>query len=173
MNYEVLESQIENRLSIMRQANITVQKMPELEGERNRPLPSQAGVTIIYAGSEYGLPNSTAQVRQEEKIFIQILIESTFLRGPQGVYSLLTAVKDLLIGFQPNFCNRIQVVKHHTIGGEEAQKINNMWAYNVIFQTTGIAVENYTEDLSVILKKITLTDVPGGEITIIPNPNND
>lgn len=173
MNYEDLELQFENRLSFMRSAGVTVSVMPELESERSRPLPSKAGVTIIYAGSEYGLPNSTNQVRQEEKIFIQIYIESTFLRGPQGIYNLLSAVKDAIIGFAPPFCTRFQVVKHHTIGGDDAMKKDNMWCYSVIFQSTGIAVENFIEDTSVILKKITLIDVPGGEVAVIPNPNND
>lgn len=172
MNYENLEIQFENRLSILTQVGIVVQRLPEIESERNRPLPSKAGITIIYAGSEYGLPNSTAQVRQEEKIFMQILIESTFLRGPQGVYNLISVIKDLIVGFAPPFCTRFQVVKHHTIGGEEAQKINNMWSYNIIFQSTGIAVENFIEDTSIILKRITLIDVPGGDVTVIPNPNN-
>jgi len=173
MNYEVLESQIVGRLSFMESANISVEKMPEIESERKKPLPTKAKITVIYAGSEYPPPNSTSQVRQEEKIFIQILIESTFLRGPQGVYNLISVLKEALIGYQPSFCTRIQAVKHHTIGSDDADRINNMWSYNIIFQTTGIAVENYNEDTSVLLKKITLIDIPDGELTIIPNPNND
>ena len=61
----------------------------------------------------------------------------------------------------------MQVTKHLSIGGESAEKINNMWNYNVIFQTTAVHVEDFTEDLSLILKKITTIDEPDGEINVI------
>lgn len=167
MNYETLENEIVARLTPFVTVGITVEKIPELESERTKPLPTKAKFTVIYAGSEYGSSLSTAQISQEEKIFIQILIESTFLRGTLGVYNLASILKKALTGFQPSGCRRIQVTKHHTIGGEEAQKINNMWNYNVIFQTTSIHVEDFEEDLTLILKKITLIDEPDGEINII------
>lgn len=167
MNYENLEIEIVNRLSPFLSAGITVESLPELESERNKPLPTKAKFTVIYAGSEYGNAMSTAQISQEEKIFIQVLIESTFLRGNLGVYSLASVLKQALTGFQPLGCRRIQVTKHHTIGGENAEKINNMWNYNVIFQTTTLHVEDFQEDLSLILKKITTIDEPDGEVNEI------
>ena len=166
MNYENLEIEIVARLTPFTTAGITVEKLPELESERSRPLPTKAKFTVIYAGSEYSSPMSTAQISQEEKIFIQVLIESTFLRGTFGVYNLASILKKALTGFQPSGCRRMQVTKHHTIGGENAEKINNMWNYNVIFQTTALHVEDFQEDLSVILKKITTID-NDGETNII------
>jgi hypothetical protein len=167
MNYENLENEIVARLSPFMTAGITVEKIPELESERQKPLPTKAKFTVIYAGSEYAGPLSTAQISQEEKVFIQVLIESTFLRGNLGVYNLASVLKKALTGFQPQGCRRIQVTKHHTIGGENAEKINNMWNYNVIFQTTALHVEDFTEDLTLILQKITLVDQPDGEINVI------
>ncbi len=167
MNYENLENEIVARLSPFMTVGITVERIPELESERQKPLPTKAKFTVIYAGSEYGNAMSTAQISQEEKIFIQILIESTFLRGNFGVYNLASVLKKALTGFQPSGCRRIQVTKHHTIGSENAEKINNQWNYNVIFQTTSLHVEDFTEDLTLILQKITLVDQPDGEINII------
>lgn len=167
MNYENLEIEIVGRLIPFTTVGIAVEKLPELEIDRSRPLPTKAKFTVIYAGSEYGSSLSTAQISQEEKIFIQILIESTFLRGNLGVYNLASVLKKALTGFIPSGCRRIQVTKHHTIGGEEAQKINNMWNYNVIFQTTALHVEDFTENLSLLLEKITLIDRPDGEINVI------
>ena len=46
-----------------------------------------------------------------------------------------------------------------------------MWSYNVIFQTTGIFVENYTEQFYGLLEKITLYE-GDGDTSVIPNPNN-
>lgn len=167
MNYETLETEIVTRLTPFISAGITVEKLPELEADRSKPLPTKAKFTVIYAGSEYGNSMSTAQISQEEKIFIQVLIESTFLRGTLGVYNLASILKQALTGFKPSGCRRIQVTKHHTIGGENAEKINNMWNYNVIFQTTSVHVEDFEEDLTLILKRITLIDQPEGEVNII------
>lgn len=167
MNYETLETEIVARLTPFLTAGIAVEKLPELEADRSKPLPTKAKFTVIYAGSEYGSALSTAQISQEEKVFIQILIESTFLRGSLGVYNLASLLKKALTGFKPSGCRRIQVTKHHTIGGENAEKINNMWNYNVIFQTTALHVEDFEEDLTLILEKITLVDQPDGEINII------
>jgi len=167
MNYENLETEIVARLTPFIAAGITVEKLPELESDRSKPLPTKAKFTVIYAGSEYGNSLSTAQISQEEKIFVQVLIESTFLRGSLGVYNLASILKRSLTGFKPSGCRRIQVTKHHTIGGENSEKINNMWNYNVIFQTTAVHVEDFEEDLSLILKQITLIDQPDGEINII------
>lgn len=173
MNYEQLEDQIYTRILPMASIpGISVRKMPESESERQKAFPGNAQFTVIYAGSEYPETISTSQVSQDEKVFIQVLIESSFLRGPQGVYSLLSALKSLLVGFAPSFCTRLQVVKHHTIGGDEAEKINNMWNYNVVFQAKAMTVEDFTEDLTIILKKITLIDQPDQDTNIIPNPNN-
>lgn len=170
MNYETLEDEIVTRLTPFISAGITVEKLPELEADRSKPLPTKAKFTVIYAGSEYGNSMSTAHVSQEEKVFIQILIESTFLRGTLGVYSLASVLKQALTGFQPTGCRKIQVAKHHTIGGENAEKINNLWNYNVIFQTTAVHVEDFEEDLTQILKRITLIDKPDNEVTTIEIP---
>lgn len=167
MNYENLEIEIVDRLQPFTTVGVAVERLPELEINRTRPLPTKAKFTVIYAGSEYGSSLSTAQISQEEKIFIQVLIESTFLRGSAGVYNLASVLKKALTGFQPSGCRRIQVTKHHTIGGEDAEKINNMWNYNVIFQTTSLHVEDFTEDLSLILKEIKLVDQPDGEVNEI------
>lgn len=167
MNYETLETEIVNRLSPLLAAGITVESIPQLESERIKPLPTKAKFTVIYAGSEYGNTMGTGHISQEEKIFIQVLIESTFLRGSLGCYSLVSILKSALTGFKPSGCRKMQVTKHHTIGGENAEKIDNMWNYSVIFQTTSLHVEDFTEDLSLILRKITTIDKPDGEINII------
>lgn len=170
MNYELLESEIVTRLLPFATVGVQVVAMPEVESERKKALPTKAKFTVIYAGSEYPTLNSTAQVSMEEKIFVSVLIESTFLRGNMGVYNLVTVLKKALIGFRPTGCHRIQPVKHHTIGTPEAVKIDNMWNYQAVFQTSSMTVENFEEDISVLLKKITLND--GNEQVIIPPETN-
>lgn len=172
MDYEVLQDAFVTRLQPFLSVGITAVRLPENEAERKRPKPTDVKFTVIYAGSEYGSPDSTAQISQEEKVFIQILIESTFLYGPKGVYALASLLKKVFTGFKPQGCKRFQVSKHHTIGQPDAEKKDNMWQYQVIFQSTSVHVEDYTEDLTPLLKKITFIDVPGGETNVVPNPDN-
>lgn len=171
MNYELLEDQVVARLQPFTTIGIQVERLPETESQKKQVNPGNARFTVIYAGSEYEAVNSTAQVSQTEKIFIQVLIESTFLRGNKGIYSLTSALKKALIGFRPQGITRLQVSKHHTIGQPDAEKKNNMWNYQVIFQGNALSVEDFTEDLGPLLKKITYED--GNENFTVPFPDSN
>lgn len=168
MNYELLQDAIVTRLSPFNTADIAVVRVPETESERSKTIPTKAKFTVIYAGSEYSESESTGYIRQSEKVFIQILIESTFLYGNRGIYALTSLLKKAITGFKAQGTDRFQVSKHHTIGSPEASKENNMWQYSVVFQANAVHVENFEEDLSVILQTITYTDVPDGETIVVP-----
>ena len=168
MDYEALQSAVVDRLSALNGESITVVGLPENEAERTKPLPTKVKMTVIYAGSDYDPVASTAQIKQDEKIYIAVLIESSFLYGALGIYSLVSLIKKMLIGFQPAGCRRFRMSKHHTIGEPDAVKKDNMWQYQVIFMTDTVTVEDFTEDVSVLVKKILLIEVPGGDTTVVP-----
>lgn len=168
MDYEVFQNEIVARLQPLLAVGISAVRLPETESERTKPQPTNAKFTVIYAGSEYEGSSSTAQNRNIEKVFVQLLIESTFLYGNKGIYSLINIAKKSLSGFKPSNCQRLEPVKHHSLGNDEVEKINNMWNYQMIFQTTTVSVEDFQEDLSLILSQITLLD--GNDETIIPQP---
>jgi len=173
MMYEALEQSLADRLAPFAQAGVNVRVVPETESERKRPLPvTEAQFTVIYSGSEYGDTNSTSSVIQNEEIYISVVIESTFLRGGLGVYNLLFTLKKALIGFKPYGCQKIQAVKHHSIGSPEAIKRDNMWEYQAVFKTSTTLVEDYLEDITSLISKITYVDTPDGETTVIPDDNN-
>jgi len=173
MDYEALQNKIVERLQTFVVAGLEVVRLPENNDELTQTKPSRAKFTVIYAGSEYAKAASTAEISQTEEIFFQILIESSFLYGPLGVYALVSLLKKALTGYQPEGCRRIQVSKHHTIGSPEATRINNMWQYNAVFSTSTIHVQDPEEDIIVLLQKITFTDVPDGEISIVPEPETE
>lgn len=168
MNYEALEDEIVERLQPFAEAGVSVERLPETEAEKTELGTGEARMTVIYAGSEYEGTKSTAQVSQDEKIFIQILIESTFLRGPKGIYTLTEILKKALTDFRPQRISKLQVSKHHTIGQPDAEKRNNMWQYQVIFQGTSVHVEEYDQGDAwiTLLKKITYSD--GEDTTVVP-----
>ena len=168
MDYEILQDQIVARLQPFVEVGGTVERLPEKESDRKQVNPGSFRFTVIYAGSEYEGTKSTAQVSQDEKVFVQILIESTFLYGPKGVYNLLNLVKQAFTDFRPQNISKMQVSKHHTIGQPDAEKKNNMWQYQVIFQGNNVHVESYDpgETWITLLKKITYLD--GNETVIVP-----
>lgn len=169
MDYELLESEIVSRLSPLASSNLSIISLPEIEAEKSRPLPAKAQYTVIYAGSEYEKSSSTGQNRNVENVFVTILIESTFLRGPLGVYNLTRVLKLALSGYSPSNCQRLEIAKHHSIGSDPVKKNGNMWEYQIVFQTTALHLENFIEDVSVLVTQITLK---GGnnDNTIITNP---
>jgi len=170
MNYEQLENDVLNRLAPFAAVGVRVVKTPEVENERLKPEPTKAQFTVMYAGSEYENVNSTAQVSQMESVFIAVLIECNLLRGANGVYGLLAVLKQALLGFRPTNCHRMQAVKHHLLGSPEAVKKDNVWQFQAVFKTTSLAVENYTEDISILLKQVTLIDRPDGDTIVVPLP---
>jgi len=165
MNYSELEDSIVTRLSPFATAGVTVTRLPENEAERQRALPQKARFTVIYSGSEYEASSSSSVNRNQEKIFVSVLIESSVLRGTIGIYNLISVLKKALSGFQPTNCRQLELVKHHSMSGDDLVKRDNMWEYLVVFQTNTIHVEDYTEDLSVLISQITLID--GDETTVI------
>lgn len=174
MNYAQLESEVATRLAPFATIGVSVTKTPERDTERQLPAIGKAQFTVMYAGSEYAEVNSTAQVSQFETVFVAVLIESNHLRDKStSIYTLLPILKTALVGFKPYGCHRLQVVKHHTLGSPEAVRKEDVWQYQVVFKTTTVTVEDYTEDLTLLLKKITLIDSPDGETTVIPNPDNN
>ena len=167
MNYETLENEIRDRLQPFTTVGIDVVVLPETEAERKRPHQTNARFTVIYSGSEYDLTMSTSSSNNNEKIFVTVLVESSFLRGAKGVYSLVSIIKKALSGFKPTGCQKLQPLKHHTIGQPEAENKDNMWNYQVVFQTTTLSVEDFTESLTPLLEKLTFKE-PGETFTVPP-----
>lgn len=166
MNYEVLQDAVVERLQPLIAAGVQASRIPDNDGEKEQVLPGHAKFTVIVAGSEYSETNSTAQVRQDEKIFVQVLIESSSLYGSKGIYSLVSVLKAALTGFKAQGTTRFQVSKHHMIGNPEGEKVNNMWNYQVIFQASAVHVENFEEDISILVNQIKLND--GADTVTIP-----
>jgi Gp37 protein len=166
MNYEILENEIVARLLPLASSNLSIIKLPEVEADKSKPLPTKAQITVIYAGSEYDKTTSTGQNRNAENVFITFILESTFLRGALGIYNLTRVLKLALSGFSPINCQRLEIIKHHSIGSNPIKKDNNLWEYEISFSTTALHIENFIEDVSILVKQIKLND--GDDDSIIP-----
>jgi|ERR1044072_1236927 hypothetical protein len=168
-SYEYIEDQIYQRLAPFEAADIEVRKLPEdqkeLETDGSRPF-KKGRITIGYKGSKWKEPRSTAQIIQEEKLIFEIAIQSRQLRGNRGVYLLKKLIKEALVGFQPDHCDRITADESGMTG--TATQTDGVWTYSALFCCTTESVENFEEDLSIILTKITNNNDELGDSFEVP-----
>lgn len=166
-SYEQAEEEIFQRLKAFEAADIEVRKLAEDQEElaTDGPRPFKKGrLTIGYKGSKWGDTRSTAQIIQEEKVTFEIAIQSKQLRGSRGVYNLKRVVTQALIGFRPTDCDRMVADESGMIGA--ATQADGIWSYSALFSCTTESVEDFEEDLSVILQKITNKNSTYGDIIV-------
>lgn len=152
MNYEQAEDDIYNRLLPFEGADIEVAKLPESQADFKRPY-VKAKFTIGYKGSKWKDPRSTSHISQEEEVIFEIAIQSRTLRGAKGVYTLKRLLTQALVGFQPTDCDRMYAKESGMTG--DATLADGVWSYSALFACTTLSVEDFEEDLTVILQKIT------------------
>lgn len=155
-SYEQAEEDIFQRLKAFEAAEIEVRKLPEdqeeMAADGNRPF-KKGRLTIGYKGSKWKDTRSTSQVIQEEKLTFEIAIQSKQLRGSRGVYNLKRVVTQALLGFRPTDCDRIFADESGMTGA--ATQSDGIWTYSALFCCTTESVEDFEEDLTIILQKIT------------------
>lgn len=164
MNYEQAEEDIYQRLQPFTGANIEVVKLPEAQADFKRPF-EKAKFTVGYKGSKWKDPQSTGHISQVEELLFEIALQSRTLRGPRGLYTLKSLVTQALVGFAPTDCDKIYAKESGMTGVADTQ-VDGVWTYVAIFACTTLSVEDFEEDLSVILTQITsVREYPDGSPT--------
>jgi len=97
MIYTELEDEIVSVLQPLGTNLIEVKHYPETEEELKY---KQALIAVAFAGSDFGKPQSTSLVSQEEKLQYNVTIRSKGRRGDRSVYGLMAAVKAKLLGYR-------------------------------------------------------------------------
>lgn len=164
MSYEAIEEEIYQRLLPLEGANIEIVKLPENQKDFERPF-EKSKITVGYKGSKWDKPRSTAQISQNEELMFEFSLQARRLRGSKGVYNLKDILKVALIGFQPVDCDRMYAHESGMTG--VATLHEGVWTYSCILCTSSLTVEDFEEDLSVILKKITSTNTLTGDVLIV------
>lgn len=171
MNYEQAEQDILTRLTPFVTAGaIDMVLIPQNQADFKRPF-QKGKITICYKGSKWGDPRSTAQISQEEEVMFQIEIQSRTLRGDRGIYLMKKALNQALIGFAPTDCDRMYAKESGMTSVAETLN-DGVWTYSLIVACKTISVEDYEEDLSVILRRITNNDLTTGGSFIVENDPN-
>jgi hypothetical protein len=100
----------------------------------------------------------------------QIEIQSRTLRGDRGIYIMKKALNQAIIGFAPADCDRIYAKESGMTGVAETLN-EGVWTYSFVVACKTISVEDYAEDLSVLLKKITNNDLTTGGSFVVESPS--
>lgn len=156
MKYADIEDAIAARLSTALGTTATVVTMPEYQAQNQRPF-DKPRIVVAYNHSMFGegrygdkIPTmSTDAVAQEENISIRISIEARALRGAAGIYELLVAVRQALIGFEPLSLDKLKVVE-----AKFDEFAENLWRYSLTFGTKGVIVEDSTVDTDPLITEV-------------------
>lgn len=157
--HQTHETEIIARLAPIATAGTIVAAIPESQQEAQRvPVgPSQAKVYVGYAGTDYDntqnqyAMRSTAEMQQDEYHKYEIVLISTKLRGPQGIYALIDAVKTRLFGFRLSSVDRLHI---RETGFIERDTEKGVYQYMIIFACKGMMVEVSEEEQLPLLKKV-------------------
>lgn len=163
-SYEAAEDDIYNRLKVFESVNVEVEKLPENHKNFKRPY-EKAKITVGYKGSKWEKTKSTQQIAQDEKLTFELALQSKVLRGPRGLYNLKRLVTVALVGFAPTDCDRMTADESGMTGVTETL-VDGVWTYTMLFCTTTLTVEDFEEDLTVLLTKIT-NKMPYGDPDVV------
>jgi Gp37 protein len=153
MDYQAAEQDIIDRIAPFKTAAIDIQILPENQVDFKRPF-EKAKITVAYKGSKWKDPASTGHMSQDEEVMFEFSIQSRTLRGDRGIYKVKALLIQALVGFAPTDCDKMYCKEsgmtqaHTTFEG-------GVWTYTLIMCCRNVSVEDFEEDLSVILRKIT------------------
>jgi hypothetical protein len=165
MNYEQAIADIVSRLSPLTAAQIDVVHTPENQNEFERPF-TTGKISVGYKGSKWEKPKSTAEISQDEEVMFELAIQSRKLRGSKGIYAIKKLLIQVLVGFQPTDCDRLYCKESGVTGLPEVFK-DGVWTYSLIVCARNVTVEDFEEDLSVIMSQfINKDDTLGGQFTV-------
>jgi hypothetical protein len=158
--YQEIEAAIVDRLKPFEEAGFLVVALPEVQADYSRPF-TNGKITVAYHSSDFKEHNnSLAFISQYEEIRIIVGVQSRKLRDNGGVYDLMGVLRKALIGFEPPECWRMWAKE---AGLNEAKLEDGLWTYYAIFCTKTLAVEDYEEDVSQLVKYIQFDNTLTGE----------
>ncbi len=167
-----VEDAILDRLKAKLENRVLVQPYPD-NPESYEPTHPVGAVMVRYAEADYSDSLDTAAVVQERDMLFEVTLAMWSLRGKQGgIYLYLEAVRQFLTGFTPPSCDRKLTPDSEGFVSRSAglkNKSQRLWQYQITFKTRTINVEIPEEQLSPLLKHISVhdnfavtTEVPSG-----------
>lgn len=143
ITYDDLEDKIIGRLAPLASNTFEIVPMPDTQEQFMRAV-RQTRITVAANESVMGDHKSSSIIVQDEKINPVLYIQANKLRGNDGVYRAIAAAKLLLLGWQPDDYDKLELVSCKLA---ERPFENNIWTYALEFSTKCLAIENTDEDI--------------------------
>lgn len=117
---------------------VDVVQLPQLQADFDRPF-MKGRITVAYKSSDFGDVINTHHIVQDEKIQVELIIQSRKLRDDDGLHAITEAVKRRLVGFAPTDCSKMYIVKN---GFTNHDSQSALWQYSMIFETKYRLIED-------------------------------
>ena len=119
------------------------EKIPELHVEGFPDQPSEFRLThpkgailVYYLGANYSQSKNLGYIVQDKTLEFSITIITRDLRSCWGVYHYIDFIRNLLTGYKPENCSKMQPVKEHFISEN-----TGIWQYEINFTLTTPNIE--------------------------------
>lgn len=134
MTINEIENEIIDRIK-SKINDLHIEGFPEKPSEFKLSHPTGA-ILVHYQGGSYSDSKSVGCIYQDKKLEFSITIVTRNLRSYKGSYFYLDKVRQILTGFRPIGCTKLQPVKEDFISEN-----NGIWQYAINFSLTTPTIE--------------------------------
>lgn len=134
MTINEIETEIIDRIK-SKISDLHIEGFPEKPLEFRLTHPTGA-ILVHYQGGSYSDSKSVGCIYQDKKLEFSITVVTRNLRSYTGSYFYLDKVRQILTGFRPLCCTKMQPVKEDFISEN-----NGIWQYSINFSLTTPTIE--------------------------------
>lgn len=134
MTINEIENEIIDRIKI-KINDLHIEGFPDKPSEFKLSHPTGA-ILVHYQGGSYSDSKSVGCIYQDKKLEFSITVVTRNLRSYKGSYFYLDKVRQILTGFRPIGCTKMQPVKEDFISEN-----NGIWQYAINFSLTTPTIE--------------------------------
>ena len=138
MSINEIENQIIEKIKNQIQ-DLHIQGFPEKPSEFRLTHPKGA-ILVHYQGGNYSESKSLGCLIQDKKLEFSVTVVTKNLRSNEGAYIYLDKVREILTGYRPDNCSKMQPIKEDFLSED-----NGIWQYSINFILTTPTIEE-TED---------------------------
>jgi hypothetical protein len=135
-------AEVENQIIEKIKENVPelhVEGFPEKPSEFRLTHPKGA-ILIHYQSGNYSQPKSIGYIVQDKKMEFSVTVVTKNLRSHEGAYFYIDKVRELLSGFKPDNCSKMQPTKENFL-----LETAGIWQYAINFTLTTPVIEEYEE----------------------------
>lgn len=170
MNYEEIETDIVERLAPLTAANFKAVIRPENEKEYDdaKKAIDKGCAFVGYSNGSFRATTDKPELKttdilvQTEVVNIELAFQCRKLRGNNGLFKMVEISKQLLLGYRPTNCTKLYMVRM-----EPPMFLEGLWTYTLMVACDAEIVEHDTEDLGVLITRITLENEQLNESIVV------